>query len=163
MVHIRYQSIYGSTRTYALALAQQLGVEALDFSHPVAEGEPVIVMSYVHGPVIPALHYIREHNLQDHPLAVVAVGMTPLADAQRKDQLASHLGADVARFYLPGRLFYSELQPKHRAVMRSLVALLRPKPRKSDAEMAILEGYGKDIDCRDMAALEPIVAWAQEC
>lgn len=160
-VHIRFQSIYGSTQAYAEALGQRLGTQALDFSHTVPAGEPAIVMSYVHGPMIPALHFVREHHLEHQPLAVVAVGMTPLVDAQRKDQLAAHLGVGVARFYLPGRLFYSALQPKHRAVMRSVVTLLRPKPRKSNAERAVLAGFGKDIDLVDMAALDPIVEWAQ--
>ncbi|AZA09604.1 flavodoxin domain-containing protein [Corynebacterium pseudopelargi] len=159
-MHIRYSSTYGSTKAYAQQLAERLGTEALDCTHPIEGDGPVIVLGPVHGPKMPALQYVERHHLHKRTLAVVAVGMTDPAIAAEKDQMRHHLPEHVARFYVPGRLFYSELSHKHLNIMRSVVALLKAKPLKSPAEKALIAGFGKDIDHTDKAALEPIVRWA---
>ncbi len=161
-MHIRYSSTYGSTKAYAQELAARLGTDALDTTHPIPADGPVIVLGPVHGPKMPALQYVDRHQLQHRKLAVVAVGMTDPVIAAEKDQMRHHLPEHVARFYVPGRLFYSELSHKHLNIMRSVVALLKAKPLKSAAEKALIAGFGKDIDHTDLAALDPIVRWAQQ-
>ena len=68
----------------------------------------------------------------------------------------------MKRFYLPGRLNYSQLNAQHKGVMRTLITALKIKPRKSDNERNMIDTYGKDVDRVDLARLEPIVDWANK-
>ena len=123
--HIRYQSIYSSSKEYAEKLAelltmQDIYAQAFDADHPVpVDDKPVVIFSYVHGPVIPAAK-LATHISTESPLgrniAAVAVGMTPIESAKAKDQMCSMVPDTCARFYVPGRLNYSTVQPSHKAI-----------------------------------------------
>lgn len=163
-VYIRYKSAYSSTRQYAERLAELLDAEAHDISTPVPDdGHPVIVLSYVHGPKIPAATCVSELHANastPRPLAAVAVGMTPIEDAWEKDQLQELVPQECARFYLSGDLIYSTMQAKHKAIMTSIVTALRFKPKRNQSEQNIVDSYNIDTTTMDFAQLAPIVEWA---
>lgn len=165
---VLYESTYGATRRYAEALAQRLGTTAQKIPETgVApqEGGPLIVLSPVFGPSIAAAAYVARHDLGERPVACVAVGMTLVEEARRKDQMAGILGAKAEhtqRFYLPGALNYSRISTAHRQIMRGIVAALRLKPGKSENERAMIQAYNKDVDRVDLGELEPLVRWAEE-
>ncbi|GAB2505445.1 flavodoxin domain-containing protein [Corynebacterium atrinae] len=169
---IVYRSAYGSTRDYANALAERLGVEAQELPEdssllidvPLGAVGPLILLSFPHGPSVPGLEVFDQVSAGVRPAALCTVGMTLLEEARRKDRSAALLGdkaEHVTRFYLPGRLNYSELSPKHHAVMRAIVAALKLKPRKSDNDRAMIDAYGKDVDRFDLAELDSVVEWAR--
>lgn len=167
-VYIRYKSVYASSKEYAEKLAeiltdQGITAKAFDADVPVPIDDcPVVVFSYVHGPSIPAVKVaseIIEESADGRKVAAVAVGMTPLEDARRKDQLKSLAPECCARFYVPGRLFYSNVQANHKAILTSIVTALKLKPRKSETEKALIAGYNKDLDTMDFAELDQIVEW----
>ena len=85
--------------------------------------------------------------------------MTPIESAKAKDQMCSMVPDTCTRFYVPGRLNYSTVQPGHKAILTSIVTALKLKPRKSPAEQALVAGYNKDIDGIDFTYLDPIVSW----
>ncbi|MEK0378151.1 hypothetical protein WNN44_05805, partial [Corynebacterium mastitidis] len=102
--------------------------------------------------------------LGGRPVACVAVGMTLVEEARRKDQMAGILGDKaprVSRFYLPGALYYSRLSTAHRQILRGIVGALRLKPGKSENERAMIRAYNKDVDRVDLGELDPIVEWAK--
>ncbi|AEQ06284.1 flavodoxin domain-containing protein [Corynebacterium pseudotuberculosis] len=161
MIHIRFHSVYGSTKYYAEALAQAVGalsIEALDVPIP-SDGLPVVILSPVHGPSIAGIKVAQRYH-ETHPIALVAVGMTLLDVAQKRDQMRSSAPEDCARFYLPGRLDYSQLNPAHRAAMTSLVAFLKAKPLKNANDKSIIAGYNKTVDHVDVDKLKPVIQWA---
>lgn len=166
-----YHSWYGSTRRYAEELARQLHARIYPLANagavPAGEKDPLIVLSAVHGAAMPAADYVRRHHdlVENRPVAVVNVGMTLLEDARRKDPLRRVLGEKaekVERFYLPGRMAYSELSRKHRLVMRGVVSAIKAKPQKNANDWAMIDNYGRDVDWTDMGELEPIVAWCEQ-
>lgn len=170
MAHILFESQYGSTKQYAEELAQRLGTTArpLNGADVPADDEPIIVMSYVHGPTLPATAWVNEHagelNLGTRPVAVATVGMSLSDYARGRDQAANLLGSradHVERFYLPGRLNYSELSGTHGKVMTGIIAAIRLKPRKSDNDRAMISSHNKDVDRVDLTELGPIVDWAR--
>lgn len=162
MIHVRYDSVYGSTKQYAERLAALLGTEAYTFDHAIPEdGSPVIALSPVHGPVISAVKLINALQGTGRALAVVGVGMTLLDDARKKDQMKSLVDDTVARFYLPGRMNYSELTAKHSAIMASIIKMIKLKPKKTANDKAMIEAYGKDVDRVDFTELERIIDWAR--
>ena len=122
MTSVFYATFYGSTRQYAEALAGRLGTVARELPATLdAAGGPVVVLSPVHGPSHPGVRFIKSLPAIDRPLALVTVGMTPV-DAARHDDASGPLLGDragqVTRFYLPGRLNYSELTTAHRWMIK---------------------------------------------
>lgn len=170
MAHILFESQYGSTKQYAEELAQQLGTTARplrDAGVPDGE-EPIIVMSYVHGPTLPAAAWVTEHakelDLGTRPVAVATVGMSLSDYARERDQVGQMLGSraeHVERFYLPGRMNYSELSGTHGKVMTGIVTAIRLKPRKNDNDRSMISAYDTDVDRVDLGELKPIVDWAR--
>ena len=170
MAHILFESQYGSTKQYAEELAQRLNTSAeplRDAGVPAGD-DPIIVMSYVHGPTLPAAAWIAEHakelDLGARPVAVAAVGMSLSDYARERDQVGHMLGSradHVKRFYLPGRLNYSELSGTHGKVMTGIITAIRLKPGKSDNDRSMISSYNRDVDRVDVDELGPIVAWAK--
>ena len=165
MTSVLYTTFYGSTRQYAEALAARLGTVARELPATLeATGGPVVVLSPVHGPSHPGVRFIKSLPAIDRPLALVTVGMT-LVDVARHDDAPGTLLGDragqVTRFYLPGRLNYSELTTAHRWTMKALVGALRLKRERTENEQALVDSYGQDIDRVDLTLLDPVVQWAQ--
>ena len=165
MTSVLYTTFYGSTRQYAEALAARLGTVARELPATLeATGGPVVVLSPVHGPSHPGVRFIKSLPAIERPLALVTVGMT-LVDVARHDDAPGTLLGDragqVTRFYLPGRLNYSELTTAHRWTMKALVGALRLKRERTENEQALVDSYGQDIDRVDLTLLDPVVQWAQ--
>ena len=161
MTSVFYTTFYGSTRQYAEALAARLGTVARELPATLdATGGPVVVLSPVHGPSHPGVRFIKSLPAIDRPLALVTVGMT-LVDVARHDDAPGTLLGDragqVTRFYLPGRLKYSELTTAHRWTMKALVGALRLKRERTEDEQALVDSYGQDIDRVDLTLLDPVV------
>lgn len=165
MTSVFYTTFYGSTRQYAEALAARLGTVARELPATLdATGGPVVVLSPVHGPSHPGVRFIKSLPAIDRPLALVTVGMTLVDVARHDDAPGTFLGdraGQVTRFYLPGRLNYSELTTAHRWTMKALVGALRLKRERTENEQALVDSYGQDIDRVDLTLLDPVVQWAQ--
>ena len=171
-MHIYFSSVYGSTKQYAEELARRLGTTAQEIPDPAempddaAEG-PIIALAPAHGPMNAAAKFAKSlpgTTIQARPTCVVTVGMTLDHVVREADPTAELLGdrADqVQRFYLPGRLNYSELTTAHLGVMRGIIGALKLKPRKSENERSMIEMYKKDTDRVDFSRLDEIVAWAE--
>lgn len=166
MPHVLYASTYGSTKQYAEELGRRLGVtpRLIDDTDPASltGSAPVITLSYSHGPKVPAAEFLARHELGQRPLAACAVGMSLEEEVLKRDPLKDLLGKkaeQVQRFYLPGRLNYSELSSKHAKVMFGIVNALKLKPRKSDNDRAMIEAYNCDIDRVDFAKLDKVEEW----
>ncbi|AKE41774.1 Flavodoxin domain [Corynebacterium kutscheri] len=158
-IAIRYQSFYGSTEKYAHELGRLLDCEPQPIGVDVAQTDTVIVLSPVHGPSIPAAAYAKK--LSNQRIAVVAVGMTLLEVAKKKDQLANMVDSRCARFYLPGELSYSTMNAAHRATMAGVCAALKLKPHKTDNDRSMIAMYDQDTSRMDFSLLDEIVSWAR--
>lgn len=162
MVRIYYSTVYGSTREYAEELASLLDDTAHEIpsSPPQVDG-PVVVLSPIHGPSHAGVKFVKSLPT-DVPVALVTVCMSTAAS--ETDPARSLLGGradSVERFYLPGRLNYSEMTVKHKMVMRGLVTALKAKGNLTASEQDTVDMHGKDTDRVDFAALDPVVAWVR--
>ncbi len=169
-VTVLYDTSYGSTRQYAEELARRLRTTALvlDDAAPkdlARDTAPLVMLSPVHGPSIPAAGFVARHDLGSRPVAVCAVGMTLLDVARQKDQMAGMLSdkPDVARFYLPGRLAYSTMNRKHKTIMWGIIKALKAKPEsaRSANDQAMIDSYNHDTDRVDFAELDAVIEWVQ--
>lgn len=166
---VAFESTYGSTRDYAEELAIHLGTRALSFedSRAALAADPdaaVVVLAPVHGPSNIGADFIRETSLDGRRVALCTVGMTLDGIATAKDGARNALGdkADgVTRFYLPGRLNYSELSQAHRSIMWTVVKMLKLKPKKSDNDRMMIDTFDTDVDRVDFTRLSAVVDWAR--
>ncbi len=171
MVSIFYATFYGSTKQYADALAEHFGKSAEEITDDTAalisaaSPDPLIILSPVHGPAHPGVKLIKalsEDVLRYRPVALATVGMTLDHVTQSQDPAGKLLGDRaqwVSRFYLPGRLNYSELSKKHHKMMEGIVFGLKLTGAKGENENMIVDTYGKDVDRVDLSRIEPIVQW----
>lgn len=169
MTTVYYTTFYGSTKEYADELASRLGTTAVELPDPAtvpAEGGPIIVLSPIHGPSHPGAKFVKElpeRIVDKRKLCLATVGMTLDHVVVEQDPAAELIGkrADtVTRFYLPGRLNYSELSPAHRRMMKGLITMLRIKPGKTENERMMIDTFGSDVNRVDLERLAPIVEWA---
>lgn len=162
MVRIYYSTVYGSTCEYAEELASFLGVTAQPIpSSPPAVDGPVVVLSPIHGPSHAGAKFVKTLP-SDVPVALVTTCMS--TNASETDPARSLLGGradSVERFYLPGRLNYSEMSVKHKMLMRGLVTALNAKGNLSPSEQDTVDIHGKDTDRVDFRLLDPVVAWVR--
>lgn len=166
MTAIVYSSTYGSTRRYSEVLAAELRAPLfrLDDAPPIDSFpfNAAIVLAPNYAGQFAGLDYAAELARQAIPVAFAAVGMTDPQVARRKDPVGSALGDladEVPRFYLPGRLFYSELSRVHRAALWTVTRVLKQKPSRTPVEDAMIDGYGKDLDYVDVELVRPLVNW----
>ena len=91
------------------------------------------------------------HSLTDH--------------ARDKDSSARLLGdaADATtRFYLPGRLYYSEISRVHKGVLWSIVNMLKGKINRNANDNNMIDTYNTDVDRVDYAELDAIAEWVRD-
>lgn len=166
---IFYSSVYGSTREYAEELAARVGTTAqpIPATEPALASGPVVILAPAHGPMNDAAKFalsLTDEVCKTHPVAVVTTGMTLDEEVAAKDPTADLLrgrAGQTTRFYLPGRMNYSELSSQHKAVMKGLITALRMKPGKTANERNMIDMYGRDVDRVDLSRLDPIVEWIE--
>lgn len=164
---VLYSSYYGSTQQYAEALAARLGVVARGMTEGASISEPTVLLAPAHGPMHDGVKFLKGLDpavVERTPIALVTVGMTlddEVVKADATGQLLGELASYVERFYLPGRMNYSELSGQHKTVMRTLITALKLKPGKTANERNMIDTYGLDVDRVDLERLDAIVAWAQ--
>lgn len=172
-----YRSVYGSTKQYALWLAEELGCEALEGSklkaQDLAPYETLVFGGGLYAGGISGAGLLAKSAqvLAGKRLALFTVGLADPEEPQNRENLRAAaeraipeaLRGQVAVFHLRGGMDYSTLRLKHRIMMRGLRGMLL---RKSEAnrtaeDRAILESFGGKIDLLDRATLAPILEFAR--
>ena len=160
---IVYTSKYGSTRRYALALAERLGTSAVELSSFDASGrpDPLIVLAPVYATRIRGRRrLIRAIRSAPGRVALVVVALSPASDPGRGDLAAKLVAAShrvVTTFHLRGDLDPARLTWPDRVLMAALRRSLRRTPDAPAARMLL---PARRLDQVDEAALESVVAWA---
>ncbi|MDU0478242.1 flavodoxin domain-containing protein [Staphylococcus chromogenes] len=172
MCIVAYHSQYGSSREYAEECARRIGVAAFELEEAPeaivtsAADTPLVVFAPNHAGMSAGAKFFVEHaaELKGRRQALATVGMTLLDDVRASDPMARALGAtagEVTRFYLPGRMNYSELSRVHKATMWTMHQMLKAKKNRSANEQAMFDDYDRDVSRMDFAELAPIEAWAR--
>lgn len=172
MTDVYYATFYGSTKQYADALAERLGGTAKAINDAplidASSADPVIVLSPIHGPSHPGVKFLKQLGpevVDKRRVALATVGMTLDEVVVAQDpagDLLGDLAAHIERFYLPGRMNYSELSSKHRNIMKGLITMLKMKPSKSANDQMMIDTYGADVDRVDLDRLHAIEEWARQ-
>lgn len=173
MCIVAYHTFYGSSREYAEEFARRLGVVAYSLDDApeaiiqASEETPLVIFAANHAGTSHGAKFLVEHaaELAGRRQALATVGMTLSDEVRASDPIARALGANadnVVRFYLPGRMNYSELSRAHKAMMWTMHQMLKGKKNKTPNEQAMFDDYDRDVSRMDFAELDPIAAWVQQ-
>ncbi|AKK02751.1 flavodoxin domain-containing protein [Corynebacterium epidermidicanis] len=168
-VVVAFHSFYGSSKEYAEEFARRHNVSA----HPLDDApealiadpqSPLVIFAANHAGMNAGAKFFSEHltELDGRRLALATVGMTLLDDVRASDPMARTLGDAkdaVQRFYLPGRMNYSELSKVHKATMWTMHQMLKAKKTRTANEQAMFDDYDRDVSRMDFAELDAIDQW----
>lgn len=169
---------YGSTTEYAAEFARRtggllVGGEPGDSAHATDELDsllaerpdaPLVIFTPNYAGTFGGANLMKTaaRAYPDRKMALAVIGMTLLDEVREKDPAAAALD-DVAdrvhRHYLPGRLLFSVMSRKHRAVMWTLTRMIKGKKNPSANERQMVESYGVDTDRIDFGELDALVEW----
>lgn len=171
---------YGSTKDYATEFARRTGgrliggdggastqmTDELDSVLAQRPDAPVIVFTPNYAGTFGGANLMKTiaRATPERHMALAVIGMTLLDEVREKDPARAALD-DVSdlvhRHYLPGRLLYSVMSRKHRAVMWTMTRMIKGKKNPSPNEVQMIESYGVDTDRVDYSELDALVEWLE--
>lgn len=171
---------YGSTTDYAAEFARRtggmlVGGEKGESSHSTDELDsvlaerpdaPLIVFTPNYAGTFGGANLMKAvaRKNPDRKMALAVIGMTLLEEVREKDPARAALD-DVSelvhRHYLPGRMLFSVMSRKHRAVLWTMTRMIKGKKNPSRNEVQMIESYGVDTDRVDYSELDALVEWLE--
>ncbi len=162
---ITYATVYGSAKEYAEELARRLGLIAADVSSADLSGSEAVVHfgSLYAGSMLGLKTAVRKMP-ENALLLAVSVGLADPNANNNKEKICRDINKAVPEsrrrnatfFHLRGRMDYSLLSPRHRAMMWMLCKWINKKDTRSDEDQAILDTYGTCIDFMDISSVGEI-------
>ena len=165
-----YQSTYGTTRTYAEQIAQELGADLIECKKAkiseLAGYDTIIFGGGIYAGRIAGSELIRKNyeKLKDKRLVVFSVGFTPQARTDVLDEVRlSSFEADqlknITTFHFRGGVDFKKLNLHHRFLfsIKRLLLSMQPESKLTDENKRFLKLYGKSIEFA-LDSPEPLVA-----
>jgi len=163
-----YQSIYGSTKTYAEWIAQALDAR-MALANEIKPGELGNYDVVVYGGGLYAGTIVGEKlaaQVACRNLVIFTVGLYDPAITDYSpitDRLSAELGIKARFFHLRGGVDYKRLGLLHKAMMsiNKRVILKKPASELTGEDKFFLETYGGQIDFCDKDSIKPLVDYVQ--
>lgn len=166
-----YGSIYGTSKAYALELANRLKINcfAFDESFDLTDVEIIVYFGGLYaGGVLGLKDTLSKIKQQNIHLIIVTVG---LADPEEQENtgnimqsLRKQIPEDVLRkatiFHLRGGIDYKKLNFKHSLMMKLLHQKAKNLPREKQTPevQAMIETYASKVDFVDYGNIDKIIA-----
>lgn len=168
-----YKSKYGSTKTYAQWIAEELGCEAYDAGSvkidDIMKYDTVIYGGGLYAEVIAGVSLITKNieKLKDKKLIVYTTGITPIDCRDYYDKLVVEKNfkkgeaESIKIFNFLGKMVVNELSLVHRTAIKSLKKLMSGKENPTEMEKLLIELCDCDGDYTDKSAIEPLINYAK--
>lgn len=169
-----YKSKYGSTKTYAEWIAEELGCKAVDAKQikidDLAEYDTIIYGGGLYAEVIAGVTIITKNmeTLKDKKLIIYTTGITPLdcRDYYDKMVIEKNFKGDIASkvkvFNFLGKMKMSELSLVHRTALKTLKKIMSSKENPSEMEKLLIELCDADGDFSDRNAISDLIQYVKE-
>ena len=169
-----YKSKYGSTKTYAEWIAEELGCKAVDAKQikidDLAEYDTIIYGGGLYAEVIAGVTIITKNmeKLKDKKLIIYTTGITPLdcRDYYDKMVIEKNFKGDIASqvkiFNFLGKMIMSELSVVHRTALKTLKKIMSSKENPSEMEKLLVELCDADGDFSDRNAITDLIQYVKE-
>ncbi|MBQ2840317.1 MAG: flavodoxin [Oscillospiraceae bacterium] len=167
-----YKTRYGSTKTYAEWIAEELGCEMRDAKSVKAaelkEFDTVIYGGGLYAEMINGVTLLTKNMdiLSGKKLLVYTTGLTPLdcRDYYDKMVMEKNFPPEIRDkfkvFNFLGKMIISELSLPHRAALKTLKKIMSGKENPTEMEKLLIELCDADGDFTDRSAIADLVACA---
>ena len=169
-----YKTKYGSTKTYAEWIAEELGCDAVDVKSVKIDDllcyDTIIYGGGLYAEVINGVSIITKNieKLKDKKIIIYTTGITPadVTDYYNGEVLERNFKNGVPEnikiFNFLGKMILDELTPVHRAALVSLKKIMSAKKNPSDMVKLLIDLCDADGDFSDRNSIAPLVEYAKE-
>ena len=166
-----YKSKYGSTKTYAQWIGEELGFDVADAKSVKADDllcyEAIVYGGGLYAEVIAGVNLITKNleKLSDKKIAVYTTGITPVDCREYYDKMVveknfkNGVGDNIKIFNYPGKMVLSELSLVHRTALKTLKKIMSSKENPTDMERLLVELCDADGDFTDRDAIKELVEY----
>ena len=153
-----YKTKYGSTKTYAEWIAEEIGAEAVDVKdvniNILTEYDAIVYGGGLYAEVINGVSIITKNldRLKDKKIAVYTTGITPLDCRAYYDtyviekNFRDGVPDNVKLFNFLGKMKTEELSIVHRTALKSLKKIMSNKKNPSEMEKMLVDLCDADGD-----------------
>lgn len=168
-----YKTKYGSTKTYAEWIAEELSCKAVDAKTVKADDllsyDTVIYGGGLYAEIIAGVSLITKNldKLSGKKLIVYSVGITPIDCRDYYDGLVlekNFKGDSLSKikvFNFVGKMIVSELSAVHRMAIKSLKKIMSGKENPTEMEKLLAELCDADGDFCDRESIKDLVEYAK--
>lgn len=166
-----YKSKYGSTRTYAQWIAEELGCSAMPAGDVKASEleryDTIVYGGGLYAEIINGLSLITKNinALSGKRIAVFTTGITPLDCREYYDKMVveknfkNGVPENIRIFNFTGKMILSELTPVHRAALVTLKRIMSSKKNPTEMERLLIDLCDADGDFTDREEILPLVEY----
>ena len=168
-----YKSKYGSTKTYANWIAEELSCEAVDAKNininDLTQYDTIIYGGGLYAEVINGVILITKNldKLKDKKIIVYSTGITPLEYRNYYDKLVieknfkPEMLEKIKVYNFLGKMILDELSLVHRTAIKGLKKLMSSKENPSEMESLLVELCDANGDFSDKSAIRELVDYAK--
>ena len=166
-----YKTKYGSTKTYAEWIAEELSCEAVDVKdadiQKLSEYDTIIYGGGLYAEVINGVSIITKNldKLKDKKIAVYTTGITPLDCRAYYDtyviekNFKEGVPENVKLFNFLGKMKMEELSLVHRTALKSLKKIMSSKKNPSEMEKMLVDLCDADGDFSNREDIKDLIAY----
>lgn len=169
-----YKTKYGSTKTYAEWIAEELSCEAVDVKDAdiqmLSEYDTIIYGGGLYAEVINGVSIITKNldKLKDKKIAVYTTGITPLDCRAYYDEYVikknfkDGVPDNIRLFNFLGKMKMNELSLVHRTALKSLKKLMQGKKNPSEMEKMLVDLCDADGDFSNREDIKELIEYVKE-
>ena len=168
-----YKTKYGSAKTYAEWIANELGCSAADAKDikvdELKNYDTIIYGGGLYAEVIAGISLLTKNidKLKGKKLIVFTTGITPMDCREYYDKMVleknfkPEVGSYFKIFNYPGKMIMSELSLVHRTALKTLKKIMSSKKNPSEMEKLLVELCDADGDFSDKNLIGELVEYAK--
>ncbi len=169
-----YKTKYGSTKTYADWIADELNCEAIDAKCVKAEDllkyDVIIYGGGLYAEVINGVSLITKNieKLAGKKIVVFSTGITPIECRDYYDKLVldknfkGDLKERIKVFNFLGKMILNELTPVHRMAIKTLKKLMSGKENPTELEKLLAELCDANGDFTDKSEIYELIGYVKK-
>ena len=169
-----YKSKYGSTKTYAQWIAEELDCEAVDAKEvkidDLLKYDTIIYGGGLYAEVISGVVLITRNieKLAGKKIAVYSTGITPLKYREYYDKLVLEKNftpqvlEKIKVFNFLGKMILDELSLPHRTALKTLKQIMTSKKEPNEMEKLLIELCETSGDFTDKDAIKDLINYVKE-
>ena len=166
-----YKSKYGSTKSYAKWIAEELGFELREHRSVSIEDlmkyDTIIYGGGIYAEVVAGVTLITKNieKLTDKKIAVFTTAITPLDCRDYYDKMVydknfpKNVRDKIKVFNFLGKMIIDELSFVHKSAIKTLKKIMSSKENPTEMEKLLISLCDTDADLTDKNAIKPLIEY----